>query len=136
MNKLSYKIEQVEFNDGYHKYIDEGFYYVADGKKLEFADYNPAKYWMILEGEEEDDPFEDKKMIPLNQCICGYWECDSFVASITEKENSVVWQIHRLRYEEITATYEFDKEEYNLVMQEMRQAALERGRKRENVQSF
>lgn len=135
MNTLSYTIEQVEIFDGYQEYRDEGFYYVVDGVKLEFSNYNPAKYWMILEGESEDDPFEDKKMIPLNRCICGYWECDSIVATITETENSVLWQVHRLRYEEIISTYEFDKTEYTLVMQEMRKAALEREKVVKNVQT-
>lgn len=129
MNKLSFTIEQKEFDFGYEKIIGEGFYYIVDGLKLEFSNYYPASYWMILEAESEDEPFEDKKMIPLNQCTCGCWECDSIVASITENENSVIWQIHRLRYEEIIATYEFDKADYNLVMQKIKQAALVRERK-------
>lgn len=124
MNKLAYKIEQTEFDDGYKKYRGEGFFYTVDGKKLEYQNYNPAEYYEILESGNEDDPFEDKQMVILNCCTCGMWECDCMAAAVTEKPSTILWQIHKLRDEKIIETYEFDKSEYLLAMQQIKRAAL------------
>lgn len=123
MNKLSYKIEEVELDDGYEKIKREVFYYIVDGKKLEFRGYHPVTHWEIIETDLIDDHFENKEFVIVGCCTCGYWECDCVVAVVTEKESSVQWQIHRRWFDQIIATYEFDKEEYKLVMSQMQMAA-------------
>ncbi len=85
MNKLSYKIELTEIVEGYLKYKEEAFFYVVDGRKLEYQNYSPAMNWNILETGYEDEIFEEKKIVILNRCTCGLWECDCIVALITEK---------------------------------------------------
>ena len=42
MNKLSYKIELTEIVEGYLKCKGEAFFYVVDGRKLEYQNYSPA----------------------------------------------------------------------------------------------
>lgn len=126
MNKLSYSIENVELSDGYENFIAECFFYLVDGKKLEFQEYNPLSYWDIIEEDLQDKHFENKEMVLINCCVCGYWECDCIVAAVTKKPTSIMWQIHRRWHSEILATYEFEKENYNSVMEQMKKAAKER----------
>lgn len=126
MNKLSYSIEDVELSDGYEKFVAECFFYLVDGKKLEYQDHNPLSYWDVIEEDLQDEHFESKKMVLINCCTCGYWECDCVVAAVTEKQSSIMWQIHRRWHDEILATYEFEKDNYIFVMEQMKKAADER----------
>lgn len=126
MNKLTYAIEDVEISDGYESFTAECFFYLVDGKKLEFQDYNPLSYWEVLVDYLQDESFDNKEIVLINCCTCGEWGCDCVVAAVTEKSSSFMWQIHRRWRNEIIATYEFEKENYNSVMQQMKNAAKER----------
>ncbi|MBQ0004211.1 MAG: hypothetical protein KBT21_11820 [Treponema sp.] len=126
MNKLSFSIENVELSDGYEKFVAECFFYLVDGKKLEYQGYNPLSYWEVIEDSLQDDHFDNKEMVLISCCTCGYWECDCVVAVVTEKPSSVMWQIHKRWHDEILATYEFDKGNYISVMEQMKKAADER----------
>lgn len=126
MNKLSYSIENVELSDGYENFIAECFFYLVDGKKLEFQGYYPLGPWDAIVDGLQDDHFDNREMVLINCCTCGDWKCDCVVAVVTEKPSSVMWQIHRRWHDEILATYEFEKGNYNSVMKQMKKAADER----------
>ena len=124
MNKLSYLIEPVKTSDGYENIEYTGYFYVVDGKNLVFeGGYNPLRAFEVLENEL-DWIDEKNKMIILCACHCGYWECDSYVARVLEQDDIVKWEIHRVRSEiNEPETYTFDKNEYEAVMQEIREKA-------------
>lgn len=126
MNELSYSIENVEVSDGEENYIRECVFYLVDGKKLDFEDFIPINYLDVLEEDLYDESFDNKKMVLINCCSCGIWSCDGVVAAVTEKPSSVMWQIHRVGVKEILATYEFEKENYNFVMEQMKKVAEEK----------
>ena len=88
MNKLSYSIENFVENNGYEDIEFTAYFYLVDGKKLEFGTgYLPASCWEILDDDETD---ENHKMAILCNCSCGMWACDSYVAKIVEKETTFI----------------------------------------------
>lgn len=126
MNKLSYRIQKALVDDGSYKEMKDVFYYVVDGRNLEYQNYLPLEYEEALETGYEDDPFEDKKMVILNHCTCGCWYCDCMAAAVTEKSATMLWQVHKQGDAEIKETYEFDKAEYYQVLADIKQAVLKR----------
>lgn len=123
-NELSFCIEPVEYDDGYEKVKFNAFYYIVDGEKIDFgSSFQPASKYEILESTE-DYVDEKYRMVILNCCSCGMWECDSYVAKVIEKKNTIEWNIHRLREEsEEPSDYIFDRNQYLKVMQEIKEAA-------------
>ena len=122
MNKLSYSIENFVENNGYEDIEFTAYFYLVDGKKLEFGTgYLPASCWEILDDDETD---ENHKMVILCNCSCGMWACDSYVAKIVEKETTIEWYVHRLREDaKEKPDYIFDKSEYTTVIAEMKNKA-------------
>lgn len=119
MNKLSFEIKQVTVSEGTSsKVIYDGIFYLVDDKPLMFENYNPADGYDIIESEEDWD-FEGNSMRLLNHCTCGMWECDSIVACVIEKKDSITWKVHRLRYSEILAEYTFEKSQYQETIKEI-----------------
>lgn len=124
LNELSFCVEPIEYDDGIEIVKFNAFYYIVDGKKLDFGTrYQPASKYEILE-DEEDYLDEKHKMVILNCCSCGEWSCDCYVAKVVEKENRIEWFIHRLRAEPAEPPdYVFDRKQYEKVMQEIKTAA-------------
>ena len=77
INNISFCIEPVEYFDGYEKNRFNAFYYIVDGKKIDFGNsFQPASKYEVL----EDDPDyidENYRMGILNCCSCGKREGDS-----------------------------------------------------------
>ena len=124
INNLLFCIEPIEYFDGYEKKKFNAFYYMVDGKKIDFgSSFQPASKYEILENEA-DYIDEEYRMVILNCCSCGMWECDSYVAKVIERQDTVEWFIHRIRDDsENTPDYVFDREQYEMTISKMRTAA-------------
>ena len=118
MNTLGFLIEQN--NDGYN------YFYTVDGIKLKYKDFRPARYRTILDTDETDWDFEDNSMVILNECGCGFWECDCVVARVIQETDKVKWQIHFFRSTEIISEFSFEKRQYDEVMTELYEAVKEK----------
>ena len=122
MNKLSFEYTSLFVEEPGNSYERYTIFFYIDGKKLDFDTFSPPYTSDILEVETDWD-FPQYKMQILNHCSCGSWGCDSIVATIIEKKESVVWRIHNLRSTDIIAEYEFDITEYKQTIEAVRNAA-------------
>lgn len=123
MNVLSFDKQYLEVFDAYEKIYRNCYYYLIDGKRLDWGtNYQPVSYFEILE-TEEDSLDESKLMVILNICSCGEWMCDSFVAQLSSDEKFVYWKVHNINEEEIIDEYTFDKQSYEKTIYEFQQLA-------------
>ena len=68
INNLLFCIEPIEYFDGYEKKKFNAFYYMVDGKKIDFgSSFQPASKYEILENEA-DYIDEEYRMVILNCC--------------------------------------------------------------------
>lgn len=123
MNKLSFVKEHMIYDAGWEKEEFTAFFYCIDGKKITFEgskyEYRPVSKFEVLTNWK----YPKHPMVILNRCGCGFWECDSWKAYVSEKGDFVEWEIHGIDIE--NRIYTFDKTEYIKVMSEIRQAALD-----------
>ncbi len=124
INTLSFCVEPVEYFDGYEKKKFNAFYYIVDGEKIDFGNsFQPASKYEILD-DEADYIEENYRMVILNCCSCGMWECDSYVTKVIEKQDTVEWFIHRIRDDaENTPDFVFDREQYESTISKIKAAA-------------
>ena len=121
MNKLSFITEHVTYDSGYEIADYTAYFYVVDGKKLEFDnDYRPASKYEILTDTYVSDSHQH---ILLNCCSCGYWECDCCSAEEIIEGNIVKWKLYGTPIKD-DKEYIFDKTEYDKVINEIRNTAL------------
>lgn len=119
INTLSFSVEDVCVTEGSHKDIQyKAFYYLIDGMKIEYDNYNPLDASEICETEDLLDSQsieyeqEDFTAVLLNHCRCGLWECNAMVAQVVEEGNIFRWRIHRNCRDIIIQEFIFDKTEY------------------------
>ena len=124
INNISFCIEPVEYFDGYEKNRFNAFYYIIDGKKIDFGNsFQPASKYEVL-ADEPDYIDENYRMVILNCCSCGMWECDSYVAKVILKQDTVEWYVHRIRDESASnPDYIFIRSQYETVMSKIKAAA-------------
>ncbi len=123
MNVLSFDKDYKELDDGYEKEFRNCYYYVVDGKRLDWGtSYHPLSYYEILE-TPEDYLDESKLIVILNTCSCGEWFCDSYVAQISLDESYVYWKVYNINQEEIINEYSFEKQAYEKTMFDFKQLA-------------
>ena len=129
MNKLSFKTEYVDLAQGDQmgKYL--AFYFFIDGIKIEDPNYNPANSYDIL-----DERARSQNLIVLAHCTCGVWECSSLVAREKYLDNDTVeWTVDNFRHSINPQKYYFEKKEYEAVIAEVKEKALEEIASKENV---
>ena len=129
MNKLSFKTKYVDLEQGDRmgKYL--AFYFFIDGIKIEDPDYNPANSYDIL-----DKRASNQNLIVLAHCTCGVWECSSLVAREKYLDNDTVeWTVDNFRYSINPQKYYFEKKEYEAVIAEVKEKALEEIASKETV---
>ena len=129
MNKLSFKTEYVNLAQGDRmgKYL--AFYFFIDGIKIKNPDYNPANSYDIL-----DKRAGSQNLIVLAHCTCGVWECSSLVARENYLDNDTVeWTVDNFRYSTNPQKYYFEKKEYEAIIAEVKEKALEEIASKETV---
>lgn len=123
MNILSFDIEFLEVDSVDDKVYRDCYFYVVDGKRLDWGkNFQPLSYYEILE-TESDCLDESKLMVILNICSCGDWFCDSYVAQVSSDEKYVYWKVYNINQEEIINEYTFEKQAYEKTMFEVQQQA-------------
>lgn len=91
LNKLTFKTERIEVEQGggIAKYL--AFYFFVDGKQIGSDEYNPADFDDILSS--------DDSQIFLQHCGCGARECAALAANVKNLPNDVVeWWIDEYRF--------------------------------------
>lgn len=123
MNELSFVTEHVTYDAEFEVADYTGYFFVIDGRKLDFGDgYRPASKYEIL-----SDSIVDKfyKRIIFNSCSCGEWECDCCYAKEVIDGNVVRWELFVGETKDIQRYFEFEKTHYDFVMKEIRKTALD-----------
>lgn len=120
LNKLTYKTEQIEVEQGggIAKYL--AFYFFVDDKEIKNDEYNPADFDDILSSD-----FSDGGHVFLWHCGCGESECSALVANVKYLSEDVVeWRVCEYRCNSSEAEiYHFSKSEYEKTMAQIYNAA-------------
>jgi len=122
ISTLSFRTEgiEVEEGDGNRRYL--AFFYLVDGQSFSLDEHYPADAFDVI-----DEAAELEELVVLLHCNCGYWECSSLVANISEISDGLiewtvgVFQRPDLRYE--PRKYYFMKNEYEQTMAEIHRIA-------------
>lgn len=124
ISKISYLTEDVSVSEAGHPNVNyKGFFYVIDGKKLEYKGYNPLDKNDICETDDlidcqslEDDDDNETPAVLLNHCKCGLWLCNSMIAQVIYEGDKVRWRIHGYARDIIFQEFLFDRAEYEQTM--------------------
>lgn len=126
MNTLDWEKEEITIENGNKTEKRTVYYYVVDGKRLEFKDLSlqPITCYEVLERTENIFNKESHSII-ISTCSCGEWWCDSVLAAVEENERTTTWKLFSIHNEEVFAEYEFDGLNYYEVMKRIFQDAEE-----------
>lgn len=130
MNTLSWEKEEIiEKGKKSKKTI---YYYVVDGKRLEFNNYRPITCNEVLE-RTESYYSQDSHSIIICRCLTDSWDYGSILAGVIEENDKIIWKLHSMFYYEvfpeyefnINIDYEFDAYKYKQTMKEIFEDAKE-----------
>ncbi len=114
MNKLSFELKKTR--ELRHEYDYLGFLFLIDGKPLVFDNYTLVDYADILE-------LLDQGVI-IARCTCGEWFCSGIVAEVKKINDHVIqWTLLNIQKDEVIETFQFDKTEYDKVMDDVEKVA-------------
>ena len=121
INKLSFRTEEIDIDADYgicrEQYL--AFFFMIDGKPFSKDGYHPANAYDVVDEEASED-----NIVIILHCSCGYWQCSSLVARVSETSDGIIeWTVDMLNYEDDPHTYRFKKGEYEKTMSEVRKAA-------------
>lgn len=123
MNNLSFVTEHITYDAGFEVVDYTGYFFVVDGRKLDFGDgYRPASKYEVLTDSIVDKSY---KRIILNSCSCGYWGCDCCYAKEIIKGDVVKWELYGTEVKGNQKHFEFEKSSYDSVMKDIRKTALD-----------
>lgn len=129
MNTLDYVKEKgtLQLNKASEPKEYNCYYYIVDGKKLSFEDFElgPITCFEVL---EKTSNFFDKDSyaIIISRCRHEEWLYDSVIANVFENEKAVVWKLYNIHNEkELIAEYEFDAQLHYEIMKDITEDAKE-----------